>query len=534
MLLKYLNNYLLRRGYIKHNNNFFKKCIYTENIFLVEFNGWQAMHIVFSYLANYFSEKKNCKIVAFESYNLLQQEKNKFFKKLKWHLGIFFKIKNFAVYDSFGTSSFLEIKYKDSVIIKSTEKLKYIYNKGFSLKKLENLRLENIWIGDLIYDSYLKKFSKYTVDINSEVFKNFFLDCLKNFYFWFDFFKKNKVKGIVVGHAVYISGIPLRVANFKKIPNFNFYGLSITNGANSILYKKKQNNADIHFRYFRKIFRNFKKIDIKKNLNKGKYYLNRVIKGETKYYYMKKSSFSKKIYNLKNFHHNKKIKVVIYAHQFADSPHIFGNHFFPDFYEWFKFLEKVIKKTDYDWFMKPHPNQEELTKKTVEMFIKRNPKVTLLPTSVSNLYLIKKKINFALTVYGTIASELPFFGIKVINASKNNPHFNYNFSINPKNIFEYDKILTNLKTNKFKINIKDLYEFHYMKQHYQLQTSNSFFSDAQEYFRIDKESSRAICWTNKCYKIWLDSFSEKYHKKIKNMLANFINSGNYMIFPSDK
>ena len=129
---------------------------------------------------------------------------------------------------------------------------------------------------------------------------------------------------------------------------------------------------------------------------------------------------------------------------------------------------------------------------------------------------------------------MPFFGIKVINASKNNPHFDYNFSINPKNIFEYDKILSNLKANMFKINIKELYEFHYMKQLYQLQTSNSFFSDAQESFNIDKESSRAICWTNKCYKIWLDNFSEKHHKKIKNMLANFINSGNYMIYPSDK
>ena len=190
--------------------------------------------------------------------------------------------------------------------------------------------------------------------------------------------------------------------------------------------------------------------------------------------------------------------MAIYPHQFSDSPHVLGNHFFPDFYEWFKFLEVVIKKTDYDWYIKAHPNQDELTKKTIEMFVKRNPKITLLPKNVSNLYLVKKKINFALTVYGTIASELPFFGIKVINASKNNPHFDYNFSINPKNISEYDKILSNLKANRFKINIKDLYEFHYMKQLYQLQTSNSFFSDAQEYLRIDKESSRAICWTNKC------------------------------------
>jgi hypothetical protein len=58
MISQYLNNLILARDYVRHNRSYFKKKNYGDDIFLVEFNGWQAMHIAFSYLANFFSEKK--------------------------------------------------------------------------------------------------------------------------------------------------------------------------------------------------------------------------------------------------------------------------------------------------------------------------------------------------------------------------------------------------------------------------------------------------------------------------------------------
>ena len=53
-----------------------------------------------------------------------------------------------------------------------------------------------------------------------------------------------------------------------------------------------------------------------------------------------------------------------------------------------------------------------------------------------------------LTVYGSIASEMPAYGINVISASKNNPHINQLFN-KSKNLKDYKKILMNLnKYNK--------------------------------------------------------------------------------------
>jgi hypothetical protein len=168
MIKKFINNYIILRKYILHNKKYINNNYYSDNIFLIEFNGWQAIHIAFSYLANFFSEKKKCRIVAFDNYYLFKKKKVTFLEKIKWNLGRIFNLKTFGVYSSFGTKNFLEIKYNKFITEKSNKFFKFFYKKEVSLKKLENLRVENIWIGDLIYDSYLKKYSLSTVDLNSK------------------------------------------------------------------------------------------------------------------------------------------------------------------------------------------------------------------------------------------------------------------------------------------------------------------------------------------------------------------------------
>ena len=62
MIKKFLNNLIIVKNYIQHNKDYLCNKNYSDNIFLVELNRWQAMHIAFSYLANFFSEKKNIKL----------------------------------------------------------------------------------------------------------------------------------------------------------------------------------------------------------------------------------------------------------------------------------------------------------------------------------------------------------------------------------------------------------------------------------------------------------------------------------------
>ena len=527
MLNNYLSDLRIIKKYINHNNHIFKKKEHNNQIFLVEFNGWQGIQIALSYLANVFSRKNKCKIVAFDSYSLFHDNKNNFLNKIKWNIGKLFKIKNFGVYSSFGVTDFIKPKYDSSIEKSSLKKVEKFFKKKKNLKDLENFRIENIWIGDLIYDSYLKKFSTHTIDLDSKKFKLFFFECLCNFHFWSKYFKKNNIKGIAVGHSVYVSGIPLRIADYYNISNFSFEGSNFVNGTGRTSFKKRENHSGGHFRYYRKLFKKFNRSQAKKNIALGQKYLKELIQGKKIYYYLEKTAFPKKNYNINYFKKSKKIKVVIFSHVFSDSPHVFGNHFFPDFNEWFKFLEKIVQQTNYDWYLKPHPQEDKMTKKIVRLFIKNNPSIKLLPKNLSNSYIARKKIDFALTVYGTIGSELPGYGIKLINASKNNPTFGYNFCINPKNFNEYKKTLLNLKKINFKINKKDLFEFHYMKRHYS-DFDNFLFTDLDKYFKFNNQMRRNIL-TNRCYKYWLEDFSAKRHKIIIKMFENFIKSGDYMI-----
>ena len=87
----------------------------------------------------------------------------------------------------------------------------------------------------------------------------------------------------------------------------------------------------------------------------------------------------------------------------------------------------------------------------------------ILPNNVSHTQLIDEGINCALTVFGSIGHEYPYFGVPVINAG-DNPHLGYNFNFHPKNKEEYTKLLNRI--NKLKIpknSKKKIYEFYYMK-----------------------------------------------------------------------
>ena len=203
---------------IRHNNKFFiKKNKNTNNIFLLEFNGWQGLHIANSYLINSFSHIKDCKIVAYESYRLFQKNPNFFFQNLKWKIGANLKLKTFKIYKSFGTDEFIYTKNNNANLKKAKQISEKFFSKSPNKKDVEKFSIKGVWIGDLIYDSYLKLFDLPTIDTESFKFKAFFANSISLFLFWDDYFKTKKVKGIAASHGVYLNAIPLRIALNKKI-----------------------------------------------------------------------------------------------------------------------------------------------------------------------------------------------------------------------------------------------------------------------------------------------------------------------------
>ena len=272
-------------NFIDHNKKLIKKNKKKKNsIFLIEFNGWSAIHIIFSYLVNYYKSKKNCKIIAYECHELLNRLDPPWYNFFFWQLGILLNIKTFKIFKSFGTDQFLRPKYSNHQIKKAKIATKDFLKDNTNLNNLENFKIEGIWIGDLIYDSYLKKFQQETINLSSIEFKKFFFNSLKIFFFWQDFFKENNIEAIAGCHAVYLTGIPLRIASKRNINCFAIsgYNCDLVNLRQHISYSKKINGSDIQFKYYAEYLKKLDSRQQKKILEKGKTIIKKITSGKKK------------------------------------------------------------------------------------------------------------------------------------------------------------------------------------------------------------------------------------------------------------
>ena len=142
---------------------------------------------MYSYLSNVLSEKFNADIVGYHSTRSKSiKEKIKRFIKNILPLS-----SSLYVYKSFGLKNIINlnkyIKFIDIVTLNS----KYdTILKNTSKKKILNLKIDGIYIGDLLYDDFLRKFYVGSVDLENKIFLEHIYQFIKTFYLWRYYFKK--------------------------------------------------------------------------------------------------------------------------------------------------------------------------------------------------------------------------------------------------------------------------------------------------------------------------------------------------------
>ena len=494
--------------FINNNKKNFKKVRdRTKGQILIEFNNWSVAHILASYLGNILSTKYNARMIGFEGYTLISSRLNlSIFDKFKYFLSKNFFGKYYKVYNSFNVEKFIRPSIETDIMEKSKKKYLAIVKKISSKEKLLNLKIEGVIIGDLIYDTFLKIKKLPTVDINSDILKNYIFECIQVFYYWKKYFENNNVKSVITVHPTYLYGIIMRLACQKNIPVYRAH-------VNSVQYIKQKNyNAGKPFGDYPKYFNLLNTKNKIELINKSKLLLEDILKKKVESPKLKK--FEPKIKK------NEKISVLIAMHNFYDSPHVFGKLLFPDFYEWLIYLVKISKKTDYKWYLKLHPENDIKDFKFIKKIIGKKGNIEILPSDVTHKFVLKKKIQFVLTCFGTIGYEYAYLGLTVINACKFNPHQAYNFNLNPKNILEYSKIIKNLRQYLIKPPKKEILEFFYIR--HTLLSNNCL--DIKK-----KKLKNVFKWQNEIYKpelykIWVKNCNKKKHNKIYEFFKDFINS----------
>lgn len=380
-----------------HNKTYFPNTISVSEdqpIVLIELNQQYSSHIAYSYLANQLAARSGAQIIAYVVQpSGLRAKVASYIKEL---LGL----AEYGIYSSFGVQRFIRVAANSDQKDRAMKLYRQYAVKITSKREVESLHVNGVWIGDLVYDSYLRLNGLPTLDLGSKRFRAFLLNALEQFVFWSDLLHNNPVAAINVSHCVYLPAIPLRIGVKLDVDVFQ---TTLTH-----IFRLSKDNLFAYndFFYFRSQFMELSEQERHLGLLEAERRLQRRFGGEVgvDMKYSKKSAYGASRHS-RLLRPTEKTKILVAAHCFFDSPHSYGNNLFPDFYEWLEFLGRIANRTDYDWYIKTHPDYLPKTKKVIEAFIQRNPRFSLLPSDASHLQIIDEGIDVALTTYGTIGFE---------------------------------------------------------------------------------------------------------------------------------
>ena len=132
--------------------------------------------------------------------------------------------------------------------------------------------------------------------------------------------------------------------------------------------------------------------------------------------------------------------VIVFLHDFYDSPHIYPDIIFGDFWNWACFTIDSLSSAGIPFYLKPHPNQVELSSNVLEELRARYPTARFLPQGVTNTQLADAGMACGVTVYGTIAHELAYLGVPTVACARH-PHIAFEFCRTARSKDEYEALL---------------------------------------------------------------------------------------------
>ncbi|MEO8414427.1 MAG: hypothetical protein ABI472_12245 [Ginsengibacter sp.] len=462
----------LSRYKIKWNNA-------NKNIVLTQVIADYEMCIKFALATNHLAKKHNANIGLYPVLTVLDFgiDRNKSFRVRSDFENMYRRMEK--VFMAFGG----RIIYRNTDAFKDKDFIetesKKIKDRLNSKEDIINIHIEGMQIGDLVYDTYLRMNHKCTVDLQDIYLTKLITEVLHVYYNCKAVMAKYNIVALVNSYTTYIHhGIIVRLLLKNNIPVYT------VGGHNSIVHKvikeypSHQNN---HFEY-PSLFQQVTNKEGELQKAKASFESRFTGKIDTAIGYMKESSFSH-YHNFELDKYEASNTVVVLAHCFFDSPHIYRGLVFPDFYEWINFtLTTLSRQPHIHVLVKPHPNgivgNDEIFAELEKKYAQTN--IIFIDKKTSNLQLIEKKPRALVTAYGTAAAEFAYHHIPVL-AIYDNPFTGYDFITTANTSSEYENHLNNIMQLKVEIKKEEILEYYYMQSHYFLDGINPDYLNCKDY-----------------------------------------------------
>ncbi|MBA2611405.1 MAG: hypothetical protein H0U95_05510 [Bacteroidetes bacterium] len=350
-----------------------------------------------------------------------------------------------------------EDKFHDQSFIQ--QQLQKIQKQIIKAEDILTIKFENILVGDLIYDTYLRYFSQPTIErINADILKVIEIG-LNIFYNFEKLLKEQKIKALFNSYTTYIEhGIPARICLQKGIKVFTF-------GSYSYIIQEATLNFPYHAIDHSKINpeRKISALDLEASKTLFTSRFSGVIDEATRY--MKVSAFSEKPISqelIAKFKSSKR-NVVIYTHDFYDSPHINRCLLFPDLYLFLKqTLDVLVNSSDTNFYIKTHPNSYgDCKERTIALVNNYGLKhFHILDDSTSNIHIINLKPDLIVTARGTVGIEMAHFKIPVV-ALYDNQYINFKFVHSCRDLNTFFSIIKGEQQPVIDYDIESIYSFYF-------------------------------------------------------------------------
>jgi hypothetical protein len=341
----------------------------------------------------------------------------------------FLRKKQYSFHRKFNLFSFSSPK---SSFFSTIKYLPKAFNLFFSLKEKKdilNIKHDDILIGDLIYDTYLRYFKKKTVNLKDLSLILLFARTYSEIFFLEKISKSINI--FLTGYTTYTNnGLPVRIFIKNGVEVFSF--------SNSISGKKLNINDFTHTKSYWNYKRDFSTFNYKEQkIKAGLDLIKNRLNGENDLKYMRFNTYTKSYQS-----ETRKYDGIIFLHDFTDSNHVYRWSLFEDFYEWIIFTLNLVDMYNLNIGIKPHPNQNITSKKIVEKLKKEYYHLSWIDERTSNSELLTSSLKFGISIHGTILSELAFSKIIPICCG-DNPTINYGFTFNAKTKYQYKDFIIN-------------------------------------------------------------------------------------------
>ncbi|MFJ2995294.1 hypothetical protein [Pandoraea sp. NPDC087047] len=293
---------------------------------------------------------------------------------------------------------------------------------------------EGVALGDLIIDSYLRFKPAPKFDIDDPFVCELIWRALCHVEFAGAWFAKTKPRAYLTSYTTYLEhGVPVRVALREGVPVWSFGSLNRTFQRLTAEHWFHPPDTSAYRRLFDALDHRAERLAQAEAKLQSRF--AGVIDGATSY--MRQTSYG---HTSEPLPETLRGAAVIFLHDFYDSPHVYADLVFDDFMQWVCTTIDTLRANGVTVFVKPHPNQIAMSAAVLDDLKRAYPDLNWLSPSANTVRLAQAGIACGLTVYGTVAHELAYFGIASITCARH-PHHSFDFCRNARTRDEYIAML---------------------------------------------------------------------------------------------